>query len=314
MPAARLDRAVIHATGSILLGTPRPEISNGSGLAEGTIDNIQKVLYETIGEDNVKHIRQTFQFSTQKNIPHVGVATGYGISLKLDQFGIHGSELDSWLGDLYMSMKKHRIEAHRLGGILALCYELLKDYDVSPRELPEKLKKLKDEYSKLRIKVPEERKKLDELQDATKVEEKSLNTIKNEKRTEKELLDDILATNTESSGKLGQFQTQLGQAEANLAGINSKMISEQNGYDEYIKARNLGFGAHQIRVLREKIGGIMRINGLDGSNAVEKFMADVSNQYDTKLGFEQTIVKNKKECDLQSQKLVLQEDKKNSRR
>lgn len=57
----------------------------------------------------------------------------------------------------------------------------------------------------------------------------------------------------------------------------------------------MGFGGHHFQMLRNKIVGIARANSMDEKGAVQKFMDDISDQYDSKLGFEQEVERKKAE-------------------
>jgi len=63
----------------------------------------------------------------------------------------------------------------------------------------------------------------------------------------------------------------------------------------YDSLKNMGFGINELNFLYDTIQEIARENGIPATKAVSKFMSDVEEQYDKKIGFEHKLEEMRKE-------------------
>jgi hypothetical protein len=59
--------------------------------------------------------------------------------------------------------------------------------------------------------------------------------------------------------------------------------------DRYSHLEGMGFGLKDLRQLWDTIGEISHANGISHRDAVAKFLKDIEEQYDSKLGFEKKV-------------------------
>ena len=87
-----------------------------------------------------------------------------------------------------------------------------------------------------------------------------------------------------------------------VASLENKAFYHQQAMDIYYQLKGMGLGLHQLKQLHGTILEIADANNIPAEEAVSKFLKDLEEQYDDKLGFE-NIEEKKAELVLASKEL-----------
>jgi hypothetical protein len=90
-----------------------------------------------------------------------------------------------------------------------------------------------------------------------------------------------------------------------LSGLEADVNIRNQAISAYDSLKNMGFGLNELNFLYDTIKEIARENEIPATKAVSKFLSDVEEQYDKKIGFEEKLKKMRKEqANLKDQNLL----------
>ena len=96
-------------------------------------------------------------------------------------------------------------------------------------------------------------------------------------------------------GKLRGLQKKEMDLITSLSNLESKVCNHKITMDTYTQLEGMSFGLKELRQLWDTIREIAYANNISSDEAVSKFLKDVKEQYDKKLGFEPEIKEKEKE-------------------
>lgn len=334
-----MDHNLVAATGSLIAGESRDNISAKYGVSAGLQDTIKQVLRSELGNEVFDSVREVYNKAKRSPRPltHAEVEAGYTIaSFLVSNSGINVLEYANWLNELNKTVRlKHKMPAEKFAEILSLASEAIKDEKTPASQIPQKAARLKQEIAVLRESRNKERSQLDVVKKEREMEEKLLQedlvknqatkeTLKKFDEAQRQLASHGLTISSlskmadfikeiEGMGDYPGFQLverlsladsakeqtlkaydEMSQATDELDKLNQRIAASRQGYEEYIKTREMGFGETQLRVLRQVSSEVMKKNGFDKSNTVNKIIDDISRHYDPMLGFAPEIERRKK--------------------
>jgi hypothetical protein len=101
-------------------------------------------------------------------------------------------------------------------------------------------------------------------------------------------------------GNIEILGSQIVELNKSVSSLENKANHYQQTMNKYYELKGMGLGLHQLKQLHGTIQEIADANNIPADEAVLKFLKDVKDQYDNKLGFEKIVNEKKDEIGLVS--------------
>ncbi len=218
------------------------------------------------------------------------------ISLFIDQKKKECTELENYKKDLESEIKKLQIERNNLkiendkltefnkkiipylDWYYTLKKELWERYSIGIDDF-EKFTKLINDFRNLGLDIP-------------KIIEKYVTAITIEDKIQEE------------TQKLDRLRMQSKQLNDSLLNWQDEINQHKQYLDIYQQLKSMGFGLKEIKQLRYTILEIAAANNITDDNAILKFLKDLEEQYDNKLGFEIKVDEKRKELNKLNSQII----------
>lgn len=107
-----------------------------------------------------------------------------------------------------------------------------------------------------------------------------------------------------NENRVREIQNRIGQLTNQSSILEAQINQHRLALDTYSQLEAMGFGLREIRLLWEMIGEISDANSIPYQQAVPKFLKDIEEQYDSKVGFEKKINEKRGELALINKELT----------
>jgi hypothetical protein len=92
-----------------------------------------------------------------------------------------------------------------------------------------------------------------------------------------------------NENRVRDLQTQIGQLTSQASILESQINQHRLTLGRYTQLEAMGFGLNELRLLWDLVGEISGANEISNQQAVSKFLKDIEEQYDSKVGFEKKV-------------------------
>jgi hypothetical protein len=322
-----------------LKGLSRDRIADKHGLSTGTVTNIVREWSAGLEEAVADELREFALALRKLRITAPRSAVGARVAYMMSKIGLDEDDFYSFMSETYDRCVKLGLQPERLSHDLKLLTDLSESvpWDEIPAHIEKQTarkKHLEEEIQRLESVASEAKKRLDKALEDEAVTMKDLNDFSNFRREMNKhqvaMVDAPLTIRTINDvrelgydmntlvSKVSNFE-QLQIVEKELKDFSTKRKDKLESDCKYFESQievhsqtlakygeleDMGFGLKEQKLLWHKVREIGVANQMNPKEAVQKFLKDVQEEYDAKLGFEPKIQKSRSE--LQNNALMIQ--------
>jgi hypothetical protein len=322
-----------------LKGLSRDRIADKHGLSTGTVTNIVREWSAGLEEAVADELREFALALRKLRITAPRSAVGARVAYMMSKIGLDEDDFYSFMSETYDRCVKLGLQPERLSHDLKLLTDLSESvpWDEIPAHIEKQTarkKHLEEEIQRLESVASEAKKRLDKALEDEAVTMKDLNDFSNFRREMNKhqvaMVDAPLTIRTINDvrelgydvntlvSKVSNFE-QLQIVEKELKDFSTKRKDKLESDCKYFESQievhsqtlakygeleDMGFGLKEQKLLWHKVREIGVANQMNPKEAVQKFLKDVEEEYDAKLGFEPKIQKSRSE--LQNNALMIQ--------
>jgi hypothetical protein len=337
-----ISEATKHAViEDYLRGKSRDQIAIDLGIGTGTVSKI--IIQWKAGLPNADELRELVLLLRKLGISASRYAQGARIASCLINLGVNDDEFHQFVSVTYDHCKKIDLQPDKVAYLLKQLLDLSESVPVA--QIPEyieqqrsQVQKSKEEIEKLDAEIldrktdlcvalDEESTTLDELDQfsslKTVMEKKGVAMLDNSKFVEavvgaKQLgfdprvivekvsnLAKMEADKKELEEKVQFLQKRWNDLDSNCINLEAEELVHAHTISIYEDLEAMGMGIKQLKLLRYTVEEIATANNISKDSASQKFLADVQEQYDDKLGFESKLMALKSEISKTNNELIV---------
>ena len=326
-----------------LTGLTRDDIASKTNISKGSVSNLITKFSEQLGRLELDATRKLTVNFRKIGITAVEAFAGARISNVLKMLGLDDDQLHSFLSTVYDECKKIDLHPTTLVGCAAKLLQLQTSSDVPVEEIPDNYEKLLNEIQTLKQKIitltQEARQAKCSYEQAVNNKNLTLEILKEYAKSREELIErgveieDLpkLANMLDQASHL-KFDTKeiieyikqekhFDQRIIDLQNEIEGLVNEERSLIERAKKLKAEIDAQQFLVselemltsigvtsgyleeLHRVINGIGKAQGIDSTDAMQKFKDDILNHYDEKLGLERILIEIKEGVSSNSKEL-----------
>jgi cell division protein FtsB len=220
--------------------------------------------------------------------------------------GVDEEEFESFISDIYDKCKRLDLQPDKIAYYIGELLTFSKDISLS--QIPDYIKQKTNEKGKLEKDIEELQDRIEQLKEEKLVAEQLRNvSLEDQRMTESELKwysdlkielkskYEIPIENVSLFAKaingLGQYGYDVDKIIAEFSDLEQTINAHHQTLVVYYELEQMSFGLKELKLFRHTVVEIAKANNISSKEALQKFIKDVEEQYDDKLGFESKLAK-----------------------